>query len=228
MKKFLFLLFLMPAIVFSQTNFDKAEKLFAQEKFSEAKPIFEAILKESPNNIKTIEYLGDIGIHLKDWDSAINYYQTLKNLKPKEANYYYRYGGILGLKSKEEGKWVAIQLIGDMRKSFEKALLLNPNHLEARWALIEYYLQVPGLFGGSEKKAQRYANELMTLSPVDGYLSRGYIDEYFKRFSKAELNYKKAHAIGNSKTTFQKLYNLYLTKIKDKTKANKLKTEFNK
>jgi hypothetical protein len=41
-------------------------------------------------------------------------------------------------------------------------------------------------------------------------LAKGYIDEYFSRYAKAESNYKKAHEIGNSKTTFQKLYDLYL------------------
>jgi hypothetical protein len=62
-------------------------------------------------------------------------------------------------------------------------------------------------------------NELIELSKVDGYLAKGYIDEYFSRYSKAEANYIKAHEIGNSKTTFQKLYDLYLNKIKDKAKA---------
>lgn len=228
MKLFLMYLIFLTTNIFSQTNFEKAEKLFLQEKYALAKPIFESVLKEAPNNTKVIEYLGDIAINLKDWDKAINYYQILKKLKPNEANYYYKYGGILGLKSKEGGKWVAIQLIGDMRYSFEKALLLDPKHLEARWALIEYYLQVPGILGGSEKKAQNYANQLMNLSLVDGYLAKGYIDEYFKRFSKAELNYKKAHDIGNSKATFEKLYNLYLNKMQDKTKADKLKAAFNK
>jgi hypothetical protein len=40
------------------------------------------------------------------------------------------------------------------------------------------------LFGGSEKNAQHYADELIKLSPVDGYLSKGRIDEYFKRDKK--------------------------------------------
>ena len=44
--------------------------------------------------------------------------------------------------------------------------------------------------------------------------------------SLAEINYKKAHEIGNSKTTFDTLYDLYLNKLKDKTKANKLKEQF--
>ena len=77
-----------------------------------------------------------------------------------------------------------LQKMNDLSKAlldYKKSLSLNPNHIDARWALIEYYLQVPALFGGSEKNAQRYADELIKLSPVDGYLSKGRIDEYFER-----------------------------------------------
>ena len=220
--KIILYIFFVPMICLSQTNFDKAEKLFNQEKYALAKPIFESFLKENPTHLKTIEYLGDVAIHLKDYDSAIVYYGKLKKLKPTEADYYYKYGGALGLKAKDGGKWVAIRLIGDMKESFEKAIALNLNHIEARWAMIEYYLQVPALFGGSEKKAQRYANELMKLSPVDGYLSRGHIDEYFERYKSAEKNYMKAIEIGGSKTTYDRLAALYKVKLHQPEKAIKV------
>lgn len=226
MKKYCLFLYLFPLLSFSQTNFEKAEKLFNQEKYALAKPLFESELMDAPNHLKTIEYLGDIAVHLNNLDKAISYYQMLKKLKPNEANFYYKYGGALGLKSQAGGKWVAIRLIGDMKASFEKAINLKPNHLEARWALIEYYLQVPGLFGGSEKKAQNYANQLMTLSPVDGYLARGRIDEYFERFKSAEKNYLKAIQIGGSKTTYDRLAALYKVKLLQPEKAIKVLEEY--
>jgi tetratricopeptide (TPR) repeat protein len=226
MKKYCLMLFLIPLFSFSQSNFEKAEKLYNQEKYALAKPLFENELKDAPNHLKTIEYLGDISVHLNNLDKAISYYQMLKKLKPNEANFYYKYGGALGLKSQAGGKWVAIRLIGDMKDSFEKAISLKPNHLEARWALIEYYLQVPGLFGGSEKKAQNYANQLMTLSPVDGYLARGRIDEYFERFKSAEKNYLKAIQIGGSKTTYDRLAALYKVKLLQPEKAIKVLEEY--
>ena len=132
MKKLFLIIFLLPTFASSQTSFEKADKLFSQEKYASAKPIYESILNDNPTNLKVIENLGDIEIHLKNWDKAISYYQTLKKLKPSEANYYYKYGGALGLKSQAGGKWVAIRLIGDMKESFEKAISLNPKHIEAR------------------------------------------------------------------------------------------------
>ena len=226
MRSKLFFLLLISHCVFSQSNFEKAEKLYDQGKYTLARPIFENIYKENLGQIKAIEYLGDISVQLKEWDKAIGYYQKLKNLKPNEANYYYKYGGVLGLKSKEGGKWVAIRLIGDMKESFEKALVLNPKHIEARWAMIEYYLQVPVLFGGSEKKAQRYADELMKLSTVDGYLSKAHIDEYFQRYKSAEKNYVKAIEIGGSKNTYERLASLYKVKLHDSEKAKKILEQY--
>jgi len=130
------------------------------------------------------------------------------------------------MKAKSVNKIKALGMIDDVENAFLTAAKLDTKHIESRWALVILYIELPGIVGGSESKAIKYSNELMELSKVDGYLSKGYIDEYFDRYKKAEANYIKAHEIGNSKTTFQKLYNLYLNKIKDKTKAIKLKEQF--
>jgi tetratricopeptide (TPR) repeat protein len=216
-------------LIFSNSNdFERGESLYKQNKFDEAKVLFINCVKSNPNNYKAIEYLGDIAGHQKKWDEAISQYQLLKNKFPKEANYWYKYGGAMGMKAKSVNKFKALGMIDDVEEAFLKAASLDKKHVETRWALVMLYIELPGIIGGSEKKAQKYADELMNLSKVDGYLAKGYIDEYFNRYKKAEINYIKAHEIGNSKTTFQKLYNLYLNKIKDKAKANQLKEQFEK
>jgi tetratricopeptide (TPR) repeat protein len=156
--------------------------------------------------------LGDIAGHNKSWDKAIVYYKKLKQLKPSEANYFYKYGGALGMKAKDSNKFKALGMIGEVKESFEKAIELNPKHIEARWALVMIYIQLPGIVGGSESKAIKYSNELLRLSPVDGYLSRGQIEEYFKRYTAAEQQYKKAIAAGSTKIGGQMLDNLYKNK----------------
>ncbi|MBP6556843.1 MAG: hypothetical protein KA213_00660 [Flavobacterium sp.] len=221
-------LFFFPVLVFSQANFEKAEKLFLLEKWNAAKPIFETVLKETPNHLKTLEYLGDIEGAEKSWDKAMTYYDKLRKLKPTEANYHYKYGGCLGMKAKESNKFKALGMIDDIKTSFEKAIQLNANHLEARWALIELYLELPGIVGGSEKKAQKYAGELLKISPVDGYLAKGRIAEYFERYTEAERNYAKAIAVGGSKTTYQKLANLYKNKMNQPEKAKEVMNAFSR
>lgn len=228
MKIIQLFLLLFSIAAFSQTHFEKAEKLFAQKKYVEAKQSFQEYLKSQPNHAKTLEYLGDIAGYQKQWNDAMIHYKKLKNSFPKAANYWYKYGGALGMKAKESNKFKALGMIDEVEDCFLTAAKLDTKHIESRWALVMLYIELPAIIGGSETKAQKFANELMTLSKVDGYLSKGYIDVYFKRYSKAETHYKKAHEIGNSKTTFDKLYDLYLNKLKDKTKANKLKEQFEK
>ncbi|SEG20429.1 tetratricopeptide repeat protein [Flavobacterium urumqiense] len=226
MKQLLVIFLLFPLMIWSQSTFDTAEKLFKEEKFDQARPIFENFLKSNPSNLKTIEYLGDIAGRNKSWDTAIGYYKKLKQLRPSEANYYYKYGGVLGMKAINGNKFKALGMIDEIKGSFEKAIMLNPKHIEARWALIELYMQLPGIVGGSQSKAIKYSNELMKLSPVDGYLSRGHIDEYFRRYTAAEEQFKKAIAINGSKMSYQKLANLYKNKMNEPEKAKSVLEEY--
>ena len=141
----------------SQSNFETAEKLFETGKYAQAVPLFESVLKTNPNDLKALEYLGDIAGKQKQWDKALGYYNKLKKVKPNEADYHYKCGGVMGMKAKEVNKFKALGMIGDIRSSFEKAIILEPKHIDARWALIELNLQLPGIVGGSQAKAIQYA-----------------------------------------------------------------------
>lgn len=228
MKKLTVIFLLFPLMIWSQSHFETAEKLYKEHKFVLAEPIFEKYLKSNPSNLETIEYLGDIAGRNKLWDKALLYYKKLKQLKPSEANYHYKYGGALGMKAKDSNKFKALGMIDEVKGSFEKAINLNPQHIGARWALIELYIQLPGIVGGSESKAIKYSTELSRLSAVDGHLSRGHIDEYFKRYAAAEQQYKKAVAAGGSKNSYEMLASLYKNKMNQPQKAKTILETYNK
>ncbi|AWI24528.1 tetratricopeptide repeat protein [Flavobacterium pallidum] len=227
MKYFFSLFLLIPLFSFSQNDFEKAEVFFQQQKYSQSQALFEKVLKDNPNNFKAMEYLGDIQGVQKKWKPALAYYKKLKQLQPKVANYIYKYGGVLGMIAKESNKFKALGMIGEIRSSFEKAIKLDPKHIEARWALIELYLQLPGIIGGSEKKALAYSEQLKKISPIDGYLSKGHIAEYFERYGEAEKQYRKAIELGSSKVCYQKLADLYKNKMNQPEKARLALAEYN-
>jgi tetratricopeptide (TPR) repeat protein len=208
MKKIVIILFLLPLAISAQNTFEEAEAYFKKEQFNKAKPLFQQYLKQHPHHKKTQEYLGDIAGYTKDWDTAEKYYQPLVEAEPANANYHFKYGGVLGMKALEN-KLKGVTLIDDIKHHFHKAAALDANHIDVRWALVEFYIQLPGIFGGSENKALQYAEELQDISPVDGYLSKGYIAEYSDRPKDAEAYYKKAIAIGGSPHTYEKLTELY-------------------
>lgn len=200
---------LIASIASAQSDFERGEAFFKKEQFSKAKPYFEAFLDEHSNDLKTLEYLGDIAGYKKDWDTAMDYYEQLVDENDRSANYHFKYGGSMGMKALEISKIRAVTYISDIKYHFEKAAELDPKHIEARWALVEFYIQLPSIIGGSEKKALGYAKELAKLSPVDGYLAKGYVAEYSDRSDDAERYYKKAIEIGGSVTTYDKLTTYY-------------------
>ena len=208
MKKLLFLL--MPIVSFSQVNLDSIQVFFKYKEFKKAEIQISNYLKVNPNDLSAIELLGDAYGHQKKWDDAKEAYNKLVVAKPNIANYHYKYGGVLGMKALEN-KLKAITLIGDIKEAFTKAAELDTSHIETRWALVEFYIQLPGIFGGSKNKALKYAKELEGLSKVDGYLAIGYIYEYDDEPKLAEKYYKMAIQEGGSLTCFNKLTALYET-----------------
>lgn len=227
MKHLLFLLF--PFLLFAQSNYDRAQRFFDDKKYDQAKPLLESLYRSNATNLTIIENLGDIAGYNKDWPEAIAYYKKLKTLKPQESNYYYKYGGASGMYALEVNKFKALGMLDDIKESFEKAIQLDPKHIGARWALVELYIKLPGIVGGSESKAKKYSNELLAISAVDGYLSRGKIEEYFKRYKAAEVAYKKAIiASNNSVESYRKLADLYKNKMNEPAKASALLEQLKK
>ena len=210
MKQLLFLFFIIPLISFGQSSsLDNAKELLQQKKFATAEKMVESYLIKFPNDIEGVELLGDVFGQQEKWDEAIDAYERLVEMKPNVANYHYKYGGALGMKALSVSKIRAVALIGDIKDAFLKAAELDPRHLNTRWALVELYMQLPGIIGGSKSKSLKYADELEALSKVDGYLAKGYIYEYDDEPELAEDFYKKAIKIGGSLTCFDKLTNLY-------------------
>lgn len=208
MKFFLFFSFF-TIITFGQTDFEKTEQFFAKKQFTKAEELMETYVENHPNDEKGIELLGDAYGHQKKWDGAIDAYKKLVDKSPKTANYHYKYGGALGMKALSISKIKALGIIGDVKEAFITAAELDPNHIEARWALVELYMQLPGIVGGSKSKSLKYADELQKLSKVDGYLAKGYVYEYDNAPETAEKYYKLAINEGGSLNCYEKLTTLY-------------------
>jgi tetratricopeptide (TPR) repeat protein len=197
------------SICFAQSSIDKAEIFITTKKFVNAQNEMQNYLKSNPDDEEAIELLGDSYGYQKKWDLAIEQYEILKDNNPNNANYYYKYGGALGMKAQSISKFKALGIIGDVKRSFLTAAQLDPKHIDTRWALVDLYVSLPGIVGGSFSKALKYADELEKLSKVDGYLAKGYVYEYDDEPELAEKYYRLAIKVGGSVTCYEKLTNFY-------------------
>ncbi|MFH4963926.1 tetratricopeptide repeat protein [Gaetbulibacter sp. M235] len=208
MRKFIYLL-LFPLLSISQNQLDSIDNLFKHKQFDKAEIKLSVYLIQNPNDLKAIELLGDTYGYQEKWDNAIENYKILVNANPNNANYNYKYGGAMGMKALTVSKITALGMIGDIENSFLKAAKLDPKHINTRWALVEFYMKLPGILGGSKSKALKYAQELENLSKVDGYLAKGYIYEYDDEPELAEKFYKMAINEGGSLWCYDKLTTFY-------------------
>ncbi len=159
--------------------------------------------------IKALEGLGNIYVQQNKWEEAGLIFEQLLEIDSKNANYHYKYGEALGRNALNNNKIVALFMMNAIKEEFLIAAKLDTTHIDSRWALVVFYTELPGIIGGSIKKALTYTEQLQILSPVDGYLSKGYVYEYDNEIELAEKNYKKAIEVGGSITCYNKMISFY-------------------
>lgn len=202
-------------MAYGQSAFAKAEQLFQDKKYDQALIVFKKLYQQDSSNKKILERLGDIAGRQNDLETAIVYYKKLVDREPNNANYNFKYGGTLGLHAKNVSKFKALGMLDDVKRHLQKAADLDTQHIEVRHALSQMYCELPGIVGGSIKKSRAYADELLAISPVDGHLAHGFIDEYEKEYDKAVVSYRKAIETGGSMLTYRKLINVYKKHLRD-------------
>jgi len=129
---------------------------------------------------------------LGQWDRGISACEKAVSLAPNNSQFHLWLGRIYGEKADKSGIFAAAGLAKRVLREFEAAVHLNPNSVDARTDLAEFYVEAPGIVGGGRDKAQQQAQTLARLDPVWAYWVNGRIAEKKKDFGSAERDYQKA------------------------------------
>lgn len=167
--------------------------------FSSLESNYKAKINNSTNDQSALEALGDLyGTHGK-WEYASEIYKQLLELDYDNADYHFKYGGVLGMMAKEGSKLKAFSLIVKVKKAFTKAESLDPKHWQVQWAQVEFYTQLPTILGGSIEKALIHAERLEQLSQINGFFAKAYIYDTQNNFEKLKTyNIKGLSALSKS------------------------------
>ncbi len=194
-KSIIVFIYLFMGVAVGQESVIQGKKALERGKIEEARNIF----LNHPENPKALEYLGDIASFNKDWDEAIEYYETLVDREPENPMYNFKLGGAIGMKAYYGSKFQAALLVGDVKEHLKKAAELDPTHTEARRALVELYMQLPGFIGGSKTIAESYASDLDRLNEVDALLADAYIYKIEEYRELASNKYNEAIRVATRK-----------------------------
>src|SRR5882724_1476393 len=141
----------------AETPIEAAIALYKSKQYPAAQAALEKIAATEPGNAAACHYLG---LTLRRsgnparFQDAVNWLQKASELEPANTDYLADYGGTsmeYAGRLMATSKLQAIHFATTGRDAMEKSLALNPNNLDARTGLVQFYMEAPWPFGSSSK-----------------------------------------------------------------------------
>lgn len=173
-------------------NLDQAAALLEAGRHGEAKPLLLALAKQHPGDAAVAYYLGRVFLAAEDYGESIGWLDKAVTRDPKSSRYRQWLGRAYSHEAGRANLLRKPSLAGKARTAFEQAIALDPENVDARYDLFEYYRQAPGVAGGSKTKAKEQADEIGKRDASRGHLARATLHEGEKDTAAAEREYLAA------------------------------------
>jgi tetratricopeptide (TPR) repeat protein len=105
---------------------------------------------------------------------------------PKSAICHHRLGQVYGMTAMSGGMMAILKYAPRIKDLFLRAVELDPSSFDARRDLIQYYLQAPGIAGGSVASAKDNAEAHAKVNSAQGKLLMADVHLYKKEYDLAE------------------------------------------
>ncbi len=145
-----------------------------------------------PQDPRVLLALGRGFLRGGDENRAVFWFEHAAKLEPTCSECQLWLGRAYGAQALQAPLLRQTTIAKKVRKSFERAVELDPANLFARSALVEYYSRAPGFLGGGIEKARKEAEEIRRRDPLRGHGALGRIAEHEKRFDEAAREYETA------------------------------------
>lgn len=143
------------------------------------------------------------------FDDSVRACEAAVRLQPSDGGYQLSLARAYGSKAEHSGVFTGMKLVGTIRRSFEKAVELEPTSVDAISDLGEFYVSAPGIVGGGTEKAQALVDHLMKLSPARGHRLQAMIAQKSGNNAQAESELHKEIAVKHSPESYVDLANYY-------------------
>ena len=171
---------------------DSIVTLFDAKRYPEAKAIAERLVEADAKDAQAAFWLGRIYYVERKLDQAASWFEKSAQIEPRNALAHHWMGVAYGRQAVGANKFRQAILARRTKAAFERAIALDPDLLESRQYLLQYYLIAPGIVGGSMEKARAQAAEIAKRDAVRGHLARGAIHDREDNAAGAEREYLAA------------------------------------
>ena len=159
---FLFSLLLVVSSAFA----DSAREMLAAGRIDEVISVLNSRLASTPTDAESSNLLCRAYYALEDWDRAESSCKKAIALDPNNSRYHRWLAHVYGEKADRINFLSAAGLAGKTREEFERAVQLNPDDVDARVDLAEFYFEAPGIVGGGNDKARAQAKLIGIKDPA--------------------------------------------------------------
>lgn len=111
---------------------------------------------------------------------------------PANAEAHYLLGEAYGFLARDANIFRQPGLARKAHHELDRAVQLDPNHLDARFVLIEFYMLAPGFMGGDAHKAMQQAEEIRKRDRMAGHRALANIYNHQKKRDQARKEYLDA------------------------------------
>jgi tetratricopeptide (TPR) repeat protein len=154
----------------------------------------EAFAKANAGNAQAWIVLTRARLQAGKAEAAIAAAEKATKLAPKDAQAFRWLGSAYGQRIGQVGMFSKLSMAPKLRAAFERAVQLDGDLMEARYALVEFYLQAPGAIGGGIDKARAQATEMGRRDPAQGQIANARIALHEERKADAFKHYAAALA----------------------------------
>ncbi len=169
----------------------RAIELFQQQDYRQSRQILEQVVKQQPRDPVANYTLGRVYFRIGRYKRSIRFMKRAVTLAPRQADYHYWLGRAYGERAKYVFVFRQAALAPKIRAAFERAVALDPNHVRARFGLVNFYLKAPKFMGGGVDKAKEQVQALDRLGGMASHLARALYLEKTRDVAGAESLYKK-------------------------------------
>lgn len=135
---------------------------------------------------------GRAALDRDDNEKAAELFEKAIAQQPNDAQSHYLLGLAYGDMAQRSNILKQASLAKKTRVEFERAVELDPNYIDARFMLINYYLIAPGFMGGGEDKALAQAAEVKRRNGIEGHRAYARIYAQQKKQNLARKEYVDA------------------------------------
>jgi tetratricopeptide (TPR) repeat protein len=185
-------LILLAADALAQSPIEQAAAALKKGDLTAAEALLAPLAGGETPDPAALSQLSAVRVAQKKTPEAIELSEKAVRLDASKADYFAQLGLAYATRMGEIGFLQQALISGKLKKAFEKAVALDPNHLTGLIGLSRYYAGAPEIAGGSLEKAGEFAERVRKLNPFLGEMELGRVAERGEDYAGALARYEAA------------------------------------